>query len=266
MAKTPVAKAPARRGNTAAEPSPGFWDKPVLMNLISDFLIVLGGVALAWAAAAAFRQLPLFPLRRVEVANPVDQVTRGQIEHAARLALAGNFFTLDVDAARTAFEKLPWVRRAEVRRRWPDGVELTLEEHVAVARWQHGEGEARFVNTQGELFVAGSTAAAGLPALAGPEGTAALVLNQYREFTDALAPLGRQPAAVVLTPRQAWEIKLDDGVVVELGRDQSKHPLAERMARFVAHYPAARQKTGFTVGVVDMRYPNGFVLRPGRKS
>lgn len=258
-----MAKAkPIRRQQAEAE---GFWDKPVMMNLVSDLLIVFGVATLAWAGTLALQRLPLQPLRQVVVSTPVEQVSRAQIEHAARSALTGNFFTVNLEQARAAFEKLPWVRRAELRRRWPDGVELVLEEHVAVARWQRGEGEQQFVNSYGELFAATPAVEPALPSFAGPEGSAATILARYEEFVEALKSLGRRPVAVVLSAREAWELKLDDGVVVELGRDQAKHPLAERVARFAAHYPAARQKFG-AAGVADMRYPNGFALRPGRKA
>lgn len=257
----------ARSGNVrkpSGEPTEGFWDKPLLMNMVSDVFIVLGVAALVWAAATVFQRLPVFPLRQVVVTGALEQVSRGQIEHTARTALAGNFFTVNLDAARTAFEKMPWVRKASVRRRWPDALELALEEHVATARWQRGEGEVQLVNAHGELFAGIPADAEALPRFSGPEGSAAHILTRYREFAQALAPLGRRPVTVTLTARQAWQIRLDDGFVVELGRDQAKHPLVERMARFAAYYPAARQKIGNVAGIADMRYPNGFALRAAR--
>lgn len=263
----------ARAGRTARPGKPsdgkalaadGFWHKPVLMNLVSDLLLVVGSAALAWATVALVQRLPWFPLREVIVASPMEQVSRGQVEHIAKTALAGNFFTVDLDAVRLSFERLPWVRRAEVRRVWPDGLELALEEHVAVARWQHAEGEPTLVNTHGEVFVALAPANARLPAFTGPEGSAARVLARYREVEQALAPIGRKTAAIVLSSREAWEVKLDDGVVVALGRDQTKATLGERLARFTDHYPTVRERLRGGVAVVDMRYPNGFALRLGR--
>lgn len=252
----------ARKPQTAE--ADGFWDQPALLNLTADVLIVAGIAALAWAAVTAVQRLPFYPLRELVVTTPLDQVSRAQVEHAARGALAGNFFTLDLDVVQEAFGKLPWVRKAEVRRRWPDAVELALEEHVAVARWRHAEGEPQLVNNYGEVFAAAT--ARPLPLLAGPEGSSAQVLDRYREFEQALAALGRHPAVVALSPREAWQVRLDDGTVLELGRDEAKHPLDERVARFTTHYQAALGKAKLASGgVVDMRYPNGFALRPERK-
>ncbi len=260
-----MAKAKKQRATPGEEPS-GFWHNAVMMDLLSDVLIVLGAIALTWAFVMAMQRLPFFPLRQLIVATPIEQVGRGQIEQTARTALVGNFFTVNLDTARNAFEQLPWVRKASVRRRWPDGLELSLEEHVAAARWQRPNGENALVNTHGEVFPAMLAGEQALPAFAGPEGSSANVLAHYRQFKEALAPLERRPLVVALTARQAWEVKLDDGVVVELGRDQSNQPVTDRLARFAAYYPTAKQKLGNIAGVVDMRYPNGFAVRLAHKS
>jgi len=239
----------------------GFWDRPMLINLLADALLLVGGVLLAWAGAMALQRLPVLPLKQLVVATPVDQVSRVQIEHAARNSLSGNFFTVNLEAARSTFERLPWVRSASLRRLWPDGVELKLEEHRAVARWTPQEGEPRLVNNRGEVFVAATDQI--LPTFAGPEGSASRVLERYREFTKDLAASGRMPIAVQLSAREAWQLKLDNGVVLELGREQARHTLAERLNRFASHYAAASGAVRghlHGVGVVDLRYPNGFAL------
>lgn len=250
---------------TSAPEAAGFWDRPVLINLVADLLIVFGVAVLAWAASLAIQRLPVFPLREVVVMTPIRQVTPAQIDQAARVALVGNFFTVDLDGVRAAYEKLPWVRHAEVRRRWPDAVELDLEEHVAVARWRQADGESRLVNSAGEVFAAASEQV--LPTFAGPEGSAPEVFARYQEFEQALAKVGRRPETLVLSRREAWQVRLDDGLLVELGRDEAKHPLSERMARFTAYYRAAVERSQVAAGgVVDMRYPNGFAVRAANKS
>jgi cell division protein FtsQ len=253
------------RGNSRIEngSGDGFWDRPMLINLLADVLLLAGGVLLAWAGAMALQRLPVFPLKQLVVATPLDQVSRAQIEQTARSALSGNFFTVNLEAAQTAFERMPWVRSASLRRRWPDGIELELEEHHVAARWTPKEGESRLVSTRGEVFMA-ATSDKGLPVFAGPEGSASRVLARYQEFNESLAAIGRKPVAIHLSAREAWQIRLDDGVVLELGRDQPRHPLLDRLNRFTTHYAAvsssARSRLQ-TIGVVDMRYPNGFALR-----
>ncbi len=233
------------------------------MNLIADLLFFASALALGYAATLAVARLPFFPLRELVVAGPLQEVTPTQVEYAAGNAVAGNFFTVNLDAVRAAFEKLPWVRKAEVRRRWPNGLELTIEEHVAAARWKHAESaEARLVNREGEVFAAASNAK--LPLFVGPEGTAPLILARYHEMQPLLAPIGRQPQSLALSPRQAWQMKLDDGVLLDLGRDQAKSRVNERLQRFAAVYGQAAERLKARADVIDLRYPNGFAMRVAR--
>jgi cell division protein FtsQ len=254
--------APDARDATREREARGVWHRPGLLNLVADVLMLFAAVGLGYALVAWFLSRPLFPLREVVVLTPPAQVTTAQLEYAARSAVRGNFFSVDLEAVRIGFEKLPWVRRAEVRRRWPDVLELRLEEHQAVAHWTVADsGEAHLVNRHGEVFVAASNA--DLPGLSGPQGSAAYLLAQHAEFSRAIAPLGRRLVALALSAREAWQLKLDDGMVIVLGREQEKAPLGERLARFVAAWPQAQERlTGLQVAVADLRYPSGFALTP----
>ena len=267
MAKARASSKANSRGNTRVEPGSGdgFWDRPALINLLADLLLLAGGALLAWSASIMLQRLPVFPLKQLVVVTSLDKVSQAQVEHTARRALSGNFFMVNLETAQAAFERMPWVRSASLRRLWPDGIELNLEEHRAIARWTPLDGEARLVSTRGDVFTASTSEP--LPLFSGPEGSAPRVLARYQEFTDSLSSIRRVPVAVNLSAREAWNLKLDDGVVLELGRDQPKHPLMERLNRFTTHYAAvtAGVKSRLqTIGVVDMRYPNGFALRASK--
>jgi len=249
------AKANPRNAETA-----GLWHQPALLNLLADLLFVVGVAGIAWAGLAALQRLPVFALREIVLTQAPQRVSAEQIAHAARTAAVGNFFTVDLAATQNAVEQLPWVRSAAVRRLWPDGLALTLEEHEAVAHWRQPNGEPGLVNRQGEVFLADLAAdAPQLPRLSGPAGAAAELLARHGEFERQLAAIGRSVRALALSPRRAWRLHLDDGVVVELGRDEERQPLAQRLARFVAHYDAARARLG-PIRVADLRYPNGFAV------
>lgn len=255
------------RGNqrNAAEPA-GLWHQPTLLNLLADVLTVLGIAGIAWATLTALQRLPLFPLREVVLVEAPKRVSSEQIAHVARTAVVGNFFTVDLEAARIAMEQLPWVRSAAVRRLWPNGLALTLEEHEVVAQWRHLNGDAGLVNKQGEVFAAELPEdAPALPRLSGPEGSAAEILARHAEFNDMLAGIDRHVEAVTLSPRRAWRLRLDDGVAIELGRDEERHPLTERLERFVTHYDGVKARPG-AARVADMRYPNGFALAGGERA
>ncbi|WP_442881010.1 cell division protein FtsQ/DivIB [Aromatoleum sp.] len=250
-----------RRAPSRAREREGLWHKPGVLNLVSDLLMLFAAVALGYALVVWFMSRSLFPLREVVVLTPTAQVTSSQLEYAARTAIRGNFFSVDLEAARAKFEKLPWVRRAEVRRRWPDVLELRLEEHQAMAYWTVSDsGESQLVNKQGEVFVAASNA--DMPAFSGPQGSAAYLQAKYHEFNQTLAPLGVRLVGVALSAREAWQLQLADGMVIVLGRDQEKAPIDERLERFVSAWPQAQESIGVQVAMADLRYPSGFALTP----
>ena len=254
-----MAKANRYRANQDVKPG-GLWHQPALMNLVADVLIVMAIAALSWAALVALQRMPIFPLRQVILTAAPERVPTQLLEDAARTAVNGNFFTVDLESTRAALEKLPWVRKASLRRHWPDSLLLTLEEHEAMTRWRHLDGELALVNRHGELFSAERpTSAPHLPLLSGPADTAAELLNRHKEFNAALAPIGCSVETLVLSQRRAWQLRLDDGLTIELGRDHDKHPLDERLARFVAHYSTVKNRVGSLL-VADMRYPSGFAL------
>jgi cell division protein FtsQ len=230
------------------------WNDHRLLNRIAATLCTLAALVLLYAAIVLVLRSALFPLREVRVTAPVQHTTREQLDAIVTRELRGNFFTLDLDSARAALGKLPWVRNARLRRVWPHTLEVAIEEHVALARW----GDVALVNTHGELFEAAS--AGRLPLFSGPEGTQAEIRERYAAFRAALAAIGREPVEVNLSNRRAWQIKLDDGNVLELGRAD---PLP-RLVRFVEMYPRIAAQLPLQARRIDLRYANGFAVRvPG---
>jgi cell division protein FtsQ len=232
------------------------WDNPRLLNGTAS---VLTGLALAILLAAGVHMLlrsPWFQLREVTVVGTPAHTDREQIQRALQAAVGGaNFLAIDIDAARSALERLPWVRRVELRRVWPDRLEVSLEEHVVFARW----GAAALVNTHGEVFAARSEEA--LPMLAGPPGAEAEVVRRYRRFAELLSPLADAPQRVTLTSRHAWQLRLASGLHLELGRDSAGESAERRLARFVTAYPQTLGRLQRKHEYVDLRYANGFALR-----
>lgn len=241
------------------------WNKPQLMNAFSDLLFLAGGAALLAAGTVWLVRMPALPIRQVVFTQELQHLRRLEVEQALPAALNGNFFSINLEAVRGVLEKLPWVRRAEVRRVWPARLEVKVEEHRPAARWGENQGGVRsdLVNTYGEVFTAplAEEDADSLPRLNGPQGTAPELLQHYADFVGAFRPVGQRPVQVSLSPRLALQLKLDNGMQVELGREQPKAPLGTRLARFIEIYPAVVANRPAPPAVVDLRYPNGFAMR-----
>lgn len=233
------------------------WDNHQMLHLLANVLFTLAALAAAYVIGLWAINSPAFLLKEVIVSGSSDElkhVTRKQIEKAVRGKVAENFFTVDLDATRNAFEKLPWVRVASVRRHWPRSLEVTLEEHVALARWD----STALVNTHGEVFAVNAAAIdAQLPLLTGPAASSQDVAQQFAVFSELLRPLQQSIARLDLSPRRAWRIQLEDGTVLELGREQ----MEVRLGRYVSAYGRSLVQLNQQLTYVDLRYPNGFAVR-----
>jgi len=227
------------------------WDKPHLLRQFSSALFGISFVLVLYGALHYALHLPVFPLRVLQLSDAPHHVDVAQVEAVVRNELRGNFFTADLESVRVAFEKLPWVRKVSVRRHFPWQLEVSLEEHVTLARW-NGAG---LVNTYGEVFAAeGGESVQALPNFIGLRENAAEVAQMYAELGKQLSPLRLEIAQISLSPRRAWQLRLRNGMVLELGREQSQ----QRLARFVAVYPYSLATMQHKVKYVDLRYRNGF--------
>lgn len=246
------------------------WHNARLLNLIASTLyavVVLMALAagLLWLA-----QRPVFAITHVEL-SPMDggtlrHVNAPSVRANALAKLSGNFFTLDLNAARQAFESVPWVRRASVRREWPNGLAVEVEEHEALGTWGNPDS-GRLINTYGEVFVANTAEAeedAHLLALDGPPDSEGDVVEKLEVMRDWFKPLKAEPLAVALSSRYAWRAKLSNGLVIELGREQNdedRAAMAQRVKRFVLAWPQVIEQWGRQIDYADLRYPNGFAIR-----
>jgi len=213
----------------------------------AGLLLLLGG-ALAGGGWALDR-----PVRVISMDGSFQRVSPGQIEQAVAPFARGGFMSADLDAIQHAVEAVPWVDHARVQRRWPNSLHVTVVEETAAARW----GQAGLLNTRGRLFVRDAAhVPAELPRLSGPEGTESLVAQRYLATQGRMLEAGMRIAALRLDERGAWEMDLDSGVTVRLGRRE----VDERFDRFIHTVSQVIAHRLNDISYVDMRYSNGFAI------
>jgi len=238
-----------------------------LMNGVATVIFVLAALGAAVASVLWLMRSPSFPIRTIQLDGDMARNSVPTIRANAAPQLAGNFFSVDLQAGRAAFETVPWVRRAVVRRVWPDVLAVRLEEHRAAAIWEgaageEGAGGERLVNSFGEVFEAnvGDVEDDGLPVLAGPEGDAAAMLALLRRLQPALARLDLGVARVQLSGRGSWRVELDSGAALELGRGNEEQ-LMVRSERFVRTYTQVAAKWRQPLEYADLRHTDGYAVR-----
>ena len=240
------------------------WHDIRTLNAIAGTLFGLALLALLASGLWWVAQRPMFTLKVIHVegmGQPLRYVNALTIRGTALPRIRGNFFTADLDDVRAAFEAVPWVRKAAVRREWPNRLIVAVEEHQPLGTW--GD-EGRLVSVKGDVFTANLAEAeedVELVEFAGPEGSQKDVVARFEEFSRWLAPVNLKPKSVRLSPRYAWVVKMENGMTVELGREQTSSTLKVRMERLVTAYPQLVERLQDRIENVDLRYPNGLALR-----
>lgn len=234
-----------------------------LMNLTATLLFALCGLMLLAAAGWWVLRQPFFPLAAIKVDGDVAHNNAATLRANVAPQLAGNFFTVDLQNARKAFESVPWVRKAVVRREFPNRLRATLTEHVPVAFWGT-EDQSAMVNTFGEVFEANTAEASDeLPRLIGPDDQSGHVLGMFRELQPLFAASELGLDQLVLSQRGSWQATLDSGAVIELGRGNSDE-VAARARRFLTsvRQVAAQYNRGVdAVESADLRHNDAYALR-----
>ncbi len=235
-----------------------------LMHITATVLFVACGLLLAAALGWWAVRHPVFAIGGIVVHGDVSHNSAATLRANVAPRLAGNFFTVDLQKAREAFEAVPWVRQAIVKRQFPNRLRVELQEHEPQAYWG-GDSESRLVNTFGEVFDAnpGDVEQDDMPRLDGPEGSAPQVLAMYRGLQPLLERIELGIEQVVLSGRGGWSLHLDSGATVELGRGSSEEVLArsQRFAQTLTQVTAKYGRRPEALVTADLRHTDGYAVK-----
>ena len=245
--------APRRRN--ARRASPGLRERVAglgsLLAAWASRLLALVAVALLGAGALlSLDALRALPVERIVVGGKLEHLRQEALRDALATELGDGLLFLDLAALRARVEALPWVYRAELRRRFPDTLEVRVVEQVPIARW----GVNAFLNHEARVIeVADAARWAELPQIRGPQGSEARLMAHYRRLREELAPLALTPVALVEDDFGQLAAELDGGMQLQLG----DHDFSQRLQRFVRLWQAELSMAPGVVRRVDMRYEEG---------
>jgi cell division protein FtsQ len=217
---------------------------------LSVFLLAGAVIALCYQFSA---ELLDQPIRSITIEGPFQRASALQIEEAISDELGAGFFAANLKIIQKRIVALPWIDQANVTRRWPGKLEIGVTEQVPAAVW----GEGGLLNTRGELFVTDARhVPAELPRLSGPDGQSAIVAARYLQIREELIPLGLDVRRVQVDARGAWQMTLQNGVEIRLGR----RDVEARTQLFLDVAASIISSREAEIEFVDMRYSNGFTV------
>ena len=217
------------------------------LALLLPGLLLLGAVFVFGAAALKDSFNP--HLSAVEITG----TEMAEVSALAAAHTGQGFFSVDLRVVQAAVEAHPWVRRAAVKRVWPDTLAVEVTEQVPVARWR----EECLVNRYGELFGPVLRDYPDLPLLQGPdEGSFPEVMARYNTLSQLLHPAGLRLSALSMSRRGAWEMQLDGRIRLQAGSVDT----VRRLQRFLRFYQSLPPEEAAALATIDLRYPNGIAV------
>ncbi len=205
-----------------------------------------------------------FPVLNVDVGGTLDYTDRDALRERVEQHTGLGFYGLDVDDIQASIATMPWVAQAHIRRMWPGRLLVEVEEHEPAARYNDNaliskrlvvfqppqllKDNAQYLEWQKNF--------ASLPKLSGAEGRHEAVLDDYRLYSNLLAPFGAQISALHEDKRRSQTLELTNNITVRLGYEA--HEL--RLQRFLDVYERLVTPLDGQAARFDMRYSNGFAM------
>ncbi|ETX10375.1 cell division protein FtsQ [Marinomonas ushuaiensis DSM 15871] len=145
-----------------------------------------------------------------------------------------------------------WVASAEIRKVWPNTLQVLVHEYTPLAYWRDGQ----LISTSAVVISPDEVPSLSLPKLYGPADSSDVVLEQFGLIGQVLASTSLRINTLTLEPRGAWNIIFTNGVKVKLGREG----ILERLQRFIAVYKSDLSGRIDQITSVDARYPHGVAV------
>lgn len=165
------------------------------------------------------------------------------------------FFSVDLRHVHEAVSSLSWVESAEVSRDWYRGILVSVVPRKAIANF----GSQQMLDANGVVFVPADKNMLmnhHLVTLHGEPQRVKTIMAQMQRVNLWFEPLELTAQDVILTPRQTWVIRFQNGfrVIVDHENTEQKLYSAAKILdeQFKDKIP--------TMQSVDLRYKNGFSI------
>ncbi|WP_434779700.1 cell division protein FtsQ/DivIB [Neisseria sp. Ec49-e6-T10] len=227
------------------------WNDPRASTRLRKWLYLLIAVCLLVSLGKFVLQASLFPVKQIQINGKLKHISQDQLQFVAQNKVIGDTLTLDLNQVKNSFEELSWIKEAEAKRHWPDTLEITIVEKKAIARWKEGG----LVDSDGNWFEANTDEE--LPIFDGPKGSESQMKLMYEELTKTLQPEQLKVKALYLTDRNAWQVRLDNDILLKLGTDDA----LKRVDMLKTVWRKYLEAQASDIEYIDLRYSNGFALK-----
>lgn len=221
--------------------------KPLIVLLFIGLLFYVYNNWQGWLEKLDARPISAFNL----VGTPTFTTDEDVRDMLIKMGELKGFFGQDVTLVREQIQKMPWIKQAVVRKIWPDRLNIWVSDYSPVAIWNNNE----LLSNDGTIFKfpMDKLKDKNLPQLIGPDYQSLVVLEAWKKIYADLKSKGLILKSVALDERDAWQLELDNGVILKLGRGEWQ----SKLDRFATIYPQIEVPENKKLVYVDLRYNVG---------
>ncbi|NMD08050.1 MAG: FtsQ-type POTRA domain-containing protein, partial [Phyllobacteriaceae bacterium] len=165
----------------------------------------------------------------------------------------GSLVGFDAEEARVLLESLDWIAEAEVRRAFPNSLEISLNEREPFAIWQM-DGNYAVIDREGvEMSGLNPLSLRHLPLVTGKGANIAAA--DYVNQMEAIPDVKLKVQAAARVGERRWTLYLDNGVKIALPETG-----AEAALKKVAELDATQKILSKGIREIDLRTPDRIVI------
>lgn len=207
-----------------------FFNKKVGAILLSIIVLIIFIINAPWEKWLS--KLDPHPIQFIALDGNPKFTQQDDIQKViAKTGGLQGFFAQDVTSVKEQVEQLSWIKTVIVRKQWPDRLRILVSDYEPMARWN----DSAFLSKTGVVFTlpADKIPAKKFPHLFGTNEQSRLLLKTWIEISNYLKQQGLVLTKLKLDERGAWQVILNNGLILKLGRNEWK----EKLDRFMIIYP-----------------------------
>ncbi len=227
------------------------WHNYRLLNRISFFLVLTSICYFLFSVFSMALNSSIFDISTIRVSGQSQHISNKELISIVRGGFRGTFLNLDLADARSRVETLAWVENADLKRVWPNMIDIFVTERKPLANWSGGG----LVDESGITFDGEYDKS--LAILDGPEGTNEMIASVYSRIAPLVQNFGERVIRLEFSDRRSWSVQLSGGTLIQLGREEPE----ARFHSFLQDLPFILEKVGSDISSVDLRYSDGYAVR-----
>ena len=193
-------------------------------------------------------------ITKIQYVTEIKRVSIDDLRGISSKIYDEGFLQINLSDIKEEIEQVNWVKSVSLERRWPDQINITIEEEDIVGWWNKDS----IINSKGNLFLLDhQSLPSGLIEFNGPNGQQEMVFEKYLLFAEELTARGILIEKVTLDFKGSWSVTIRPNITLRFGKEN----ISERFDRFLMIWDESLLDNLAVIEYIDLRYAEGFSVK-----